>query len=397
MTGTAPAVFPTAGENPFDPSAAIRTPRESEPLTRVAFDGHPGWLVTGHSTARAVLSDPRFTARGGPDHPPVPRAPVLEEPPAAPAGTPVPPGAPGNRRYRELLTAQFTEERLRLLTERTERIVEERLDAMERVGPPADLFEHFALPVSSLVLCETLGVPDADRERFRHDTEVWSGHGASTEEVTAAFADLGAHLHGLVLRKRAEPGDDVLSGLAHGEGGLTDEELTSLALLLIVAGHGTTADQLALGVLALLRDPAQLAALRADSALTGSAVEELLRYAGVVHHGPTRTALEDVGIDGVLVKKGEIVTVSLAAANRDPARYTDPDALDVTRRATDHLGFGHGLHRCLGRQLARVELRVGIDAMLRRFPGLRPAVPADGIPPRHGTRAHGVHRMPVAW
>ncbi|ARZ71438.1 cytochrome P450 Svu004 [Streptomyces albireticuli] len=398
MTGAAPAVFSTVRENHFDPPAATRTAREHAPLTRVAFaDGHLGWLVTADATARAVLSDPRFGTRGGPEHPAVPRATVLADPPAAPAGTPAPPGGPGHRRYRELLAGQFTDRRLRLLTEWTRKAAEERLDVMERAGSPADLFEHFALPVSSLVLCELLGVPHADRERFRHDAAVWSGHGASTEEVTAAFADLGAYLHGLVLRKRAVPGDDVLSGLVHGGDGLTDEELTSLALLLLLAGLETTAGQLALGVLALLRHPAQLAALRADPSLTEGAVEELLRYVSVVHHGPTRVALEDAGIDGVPVRKGEVVMVSLPAANRDPARYADPDALDVTRHAAGHLAFGHGVHRCLGRQLARVELRAGIDAVLRRFPGLRLAVPADAIPPRHDTQVYGVQRMPVAW
>lgn len=407
MTGTAPAApspvpssaaippFSTARENLFDPPAGTRALREREPLSRTAFPGgHTGWLVTGHATARTVLSDPRFGARAEPGHPPVPRAPVLADPPADPAGTP---GAPGHRRYRELLTAQFTERRVRLLTERTENAAEELLDAMERAGRTADLVEDFALPLSSLVLCELLGVPAPDREPFRRDLTAWSAHGASADQVTAAFAGLGATLHGLVPRKRAEPGDDVLSGLVHGAGNLTDEELASLAFLLIAAGHETTAGQLALSVLALLRDPGRAAALRADPSLTEGAVEELLRYLGVVHHGPTRAALEDTEIDGVLVRKGEIVTVSLAAADRDPARHPDPDVLDLTRDATGHLGFGHGAHRCLGRRLARVELRVGIDALLRRFPRLRLAVPADGIPLRHDTQVYGVHRLPVTW
>ncbi|PNE31066.1 cytochrome P450 [Streptomyces eurocidicus] len=391
-------MFSTARENLFDPPAEIRTLREREPLSRTTFtDGHTGWLVTGHATARTVLSDPRFGARAEPGHPPVPRAAILEEDPADPAGTPLPQGAPGHRRYRELLTAQFTDRRMGLLAERTEKAAEELLDAMERAGRTADLVGDFALPLSSLVLCELLGVPAPDRERFRRDLAAWSAHGASTDQVTAAFAGLAAALHGLVLRKRAEPGDDLLSGLVHGAGNLADEELASLAFLLLAAGHETTAGQLALSVLALLRHPGRAAALRAEPSLTEGAVEELLRYLGVVHHGPTRAALEDAEIDGVLVRRGEIVTVSLAAADRDPTRHPDPDVLDLTRDATGHLAFGHGTHRCLGRQLARVELRAGIDALLRRFPRLRLAVPADGIPLRHDTQVYGVHRLPVAW
>ncbi|MFF4406646.1 cytochrome P450 [Streptomyces sp. NPDC001404] len=382
MTQAAPVTFSTAREKYFGPPAEMQSLRQKAPLTRMAFaDGRLGWLVTGYSAARTVLSDSRFSARGEPDHPPVPRAATLEEHPHC----------------RRLLTGQFTAPRMRQLTGWTERITREHLDAMETMGSPADLVEHFALPVTSLVIAELLGVPRADREEFQHDARLWSSFGRSTEEVTAAFVSLGAYLLRLVRLKRAEPADDLLGGLVAADPGLTDEELASIAFLLLVAGHQTTAHQLALGTFLLLEHPDQLAALRADPSLAESAVEEMLRYLSIVHHGPTRAALEDTEIEGTLVKEGEVVVVSLNAANRDPARFERAEALDVSRADTGHLAFGYGIHQCLGRQLARIELRVGLTALLERFPRLRLACPAEEIPLRHDMQVYGVDRLPVAW
>nr|BAG16627.1 cytochrome P450 [Streptomyces sp. ACT50-5] len=381
MTQAAPVTFSTVRENYFGPPAEMQALRHKAPVTRTAFaDGRPGWLVTGYSAARAVLSDSRFTARGEREHPAVPRAATLED-----------------ERCRRLIAGQFTARRMRQLTGRTERIVREHLDAMEHMGSPADLVEHFALPVPSLVIAELLGVPPADREQFQHDTLRWGGFGRSTEEVTEAFVSLGGQLQRLVRLKRTEPGDDLLSGLIAADPALTDEELASIAFLLLVAGHGTTAHQIALGAFLLLEHPDQLAALRADPALTESAVEELLRHLSVVHHGPTRAALQDADIEGTPVKAGEVVVVSLGAANRDPARFERPDAVDVTREDTGHLAFGHGMHQCLGRQLARIELRVALTALLERFPHLRLACPAAEIPLRHDMQVYGADRLPVAW
>lgn len=398
MSQGAPVIFSTVRDGYFNPPPMTQSLRRTEPITRMEFaDGHLGWLVTGYSAARAVLADNRFSARGELKHPPVPRAATLEESPAAPPGMFIQHDAPEHQRYRKLLVGQFTVRRMRMLTEWIEGIVAERLDAMERLGSEADLFEHFALPIPSLVICELLGVPYADRAGFQHDTHVWSSFGESTEVVTAAFLSLGTYLQGLVRLKRAEPADDILSGLIAADPDLTDEELTSIAFLLLVAGHETTANQLALGTFALLRHPEQLAALRAEPSLIEGAVEESLRYLSIVHHGPTRAALEDVEIDGVLIREGEVVMVSLAAANRDPERFPDPEAFDVTRRAGGHLGFGHGIHQCLGQQLARIELRVGFTALLERFPALRLACPPEEIRLRHDMQVYGVYELPVAW
>lgn len=398
MSQGAPVTFSTVRDGYFNPPSAVQSLRRTEPITRMEFaDGHLGWLVTGYSAARAVLADARFSARGELKHPPVPRAATLDEAPAAPPGMFIQHDDPEHQRYRKLLVGQFTVRRMRLLTEWIAKVTAERLDAMERLGSPADLFEHFALPIPSLVICELLGVPYADRATFQHHTHVWSSFGESTEDVTAAFLSLGAYLHGLVRLKRTEPADDILSGLIAADPDLTDEELTSIAFLLLVAGHETTANQLALGTFALLEHPEQLAALRADPALIEGAVEETLRYLSIVHHGPTRAALEDVEIEGTLIEEGEVVMVSLAAANRDPDRFPDPESFDVTRRAVGHLGFGHGIHQCLGQQLARIELRVGFTALLERFPGLRLACPAEEIRLRHDMQVYGVYELPVAW
>ena len=398
MTEAAPVTFSTVRENFFSPPAETRSLREKAPITRMTFaDGHRGWLVTGYSAARAVLADSRFSARGELKHPPVPRAATLEESPAAPPGIFVQHDDPEHQRYRKLLVGQFTVRRMRQLTGWIEKITRGQLDAMERTGSPADLFEHFALPVPSLVISELLDVPHADRERFQRDTHVWSSFGRSTEEVTEAFVSLRAYLHKLVLLKRAEPADDILSGLIAADPTLSDEELTSIAFLLLVAGHETTANQLALGTFLLLRHPEQLAALRADPSLMEGAVEEMLRYLSIVHHGPTRAALEEVEIEGTLIKEGEVVMVSLTAANRDPERFSDPETLDVSRNSSGHLAFGHGIHQCLGQQLARIELRVGFTALLERFPHLSLTCPPEEIPLRHDMQVYGVYRLPVAW
>ncbi|AIJ22000.1 cytochrome P450 [Amycolatopsis methanolica 239] len=194
--------------------------------------------------------------------------------------------------------------------------------------------------------------------------------------------------------KRAEPTDDVLGNRTTSD--LTDEELSGIGTFLLGAGLDTTANMIALGAFALLRDPDQLAALRDDPALADSAVEELLRYLTIADTG-VRAALEDVELDGQVIQAGESVTITANAANRDPERFPDPDTLDLRRHAAGHLAFGHGIHQCLGQQLARVEMRVAIPALFARFPTLRLAVPADEVPLRHDMSIYGVHRLPVTW
>ncbi|WP_214318355.1 cytochrome P450 [Nonomuraea sediminis] len=374
---------------PFDPPAELRG---FPPITRMSYpDGHEGWLVTGHALARAVLADRRFSSRYELMH--YPLADIGEMPPA-PVGDLTGMDAPEHTRYRKLLTGKFTVRRMNLLTERAEQITAEHLDAMERGGGPVDLVQVFAQPIPALMICELLGVPYADRESFHRHVKALSGADATQEEQFAAYTAIRDYVRELVEAKRAQPTDDLLSDLTTTD--LTDEELAGVGGFLLGAGLDTTANMLALGTFALLRHPDQLAMLRADPGLTEQAVEELLRYLTIAHTG-ARSALEDVELDGHLIRAGETVTVSIQAADRDPAKFPDPDRLDLRRQATGHLGFGHGIHQCLGQQLARVEMRVAFPALLSRFPTLRLAVPAEEVPMRHGLDVYGVYRLPVTW
>jgi cytochrome P450 len=386
--------LPTArpAGRPFDPPRELARIRAENPLTRMVYpDGHVGWLATGHAVSRAVLADSRFTSRYELMHYPLPG--VTELPPA-PVGDLTGIDAPEHTRYRKLLTGRFTVRRMRVLTERLEQITAEHLDAMESHGPSVDLVEAYAHPVPAMMICELLGVPYADRETFTRHAKALTAPDTAPEEMYAAWGALEEYVRGLVSAKRANPTDDVLSELTATD--LDDAEIAGLGSFLLGAGLDTTANMIALGAFALVSHPDQLAALRADPDGIDQAVEELLRYLTITHTG-ARAALEDVELDGHLVKAGETVTISVQAANRDPAKFADPDTLDLRRQATGHLGFGHGVHQCLGQQLARVEMRVAFPALFARFPSLRLAVPDEDVPLRHDANIYGVHRLPVTW
>ncbi|HET6286140.1 MAG TPA: cytochrome P450 [Amycolatopsis sp.] len=380
---------------PFDPPPELGSLRDEHPLARLTFpDGHEGWLATGHAIVRAVVADPRFSARQELMHTPLPGAAAMAEMPPAAPGMFIKMDGAEHARYRKLLTGKFTVRRMRRLTERVEQVTAEHLDAMERQGTTADLVPAFAQPIPALMICELLGVPYDDHEFFRRNVAPLNRPDAPLEEQEAAMNALGGYLYELVVAKRAEPTDDILGELVTTD--LTDEELTGIAFLLLGAGLDTTANMLALGTFALLRHPDQLALLREDPESIDGAIEELLRYLTIAHTG-VRTALEDVEIGGQIVKAGEVVALSAAAANRDPLKFPEPDRLDVRRNAAGHAAFGHGVHQCLGQQLARVQMKVAFTGLLGRFPALRLAVPADEIPLRTDSDIHGVYALPVAW
>ncbi|WP_433499122.1 cytochrome P450 [Sphaerimonospora sp. CA-214678] len=400
MTEATPRLvtFPTARERPLDPPDELGRWQEETPVRRMTYpDGHEGWVVTGYAEARAILADPRFSTRPELLHSPFPQRPIRQEDlDRLPPGFFIRMDPPDHTRFRKLLTGQFTVRRMKLLEPRIAEIVTDHLDAMERLGPPVDLVSSFALPIPSLVICELLGVPYGDRERFQRDSATLLNLETPVEESRAALDDLFDYLYDLVLRKKREPQDDLLGGLVSA-GELTDREIAGMGLLLLVAGHETTANMLGLGTFALLTTPAQLAVMRDDPDSVENAVEELMRYLSVVHFGLIRAALEDVEIGDRLIHAGESVLLSVPIANRDPERFADPEMLDVTRSAHGHLAFGHGVHQCLGQQLARVEMRIAYPALLRRFPGLRLAVPPEEVPMRDAMAIYGVHRLPVAW
>jgi cytochrome P450 len=274
-------------------------------------------------------------------------------------------------------------------------IVERQLDSLASLTPPVDLVREFALPVPSLVICELLGVPYADRETFQVNSARFLEKDVTLDDKMAAAGALFGFLTELVTRKRAEPDEDILSDLARDDD-LTIEELVGIGFLLLLAGHETTANMLALGTFALLENPEQRAELRADPELMPGAVEELMRYLSIADIF-YRYATEDLELGGETIGKGSTVIVSLLAANRDPRRFDNPDTLDVHRKARGHLSFGHGIHQCLGQQLARIEMRAGFDGLLRRFPTLALAIPAGEVKLKSDMNIYGVHELPVTW
>ncbi|GGP41948.1 cytochrome P450 [Saccharothrix coeruleofusca] len=398
MTETLHPVLPTTRSTPFDPPPELGALRAEKPISELRFpDGHHGWLVTSYDLVREVLADRRFSNRAELQHAPITVGGqvVPTQPPAKP-GMFINMDAPDHTRYRKLLTGQFTVRRMNQLLPRVEQIVAEHLAGMRALGSPVDLVPNFALPVPSLVICELLGVPYEERERFQRDTGKMLSLDVPFDEIMGALERVERFVADLARRKRDQPGDDMLSGLVHS-GELTDEEVANMGLLLLVAGHETTANMLGLGTLVLLRHPEQLAALRADPSLVDNTVEELLRYASIIQFGTGRVALEDVEVGGKLVEAGSTVILSIPAANRDPDRFERPDEFDIHRSASGHLGFGHGVHQCLGQQLARIEMRVGFNALFREFPDLRLAVPVEEIPMRTDMGIYGVHSLPVAF
>ncbi|MFI6797009.1 cytochrome P450 [Streptosporangium canum] len=390
--------LPTARQPgcPFDPPKELIEAREHGPISSFPFpDGHQGWLITGYDLVRSVLADSRFSSRRElMRHHPLVDLGEIEVPPAPP-GEFLLMDEPQHGRYRKPLVGKFTVRRMRLLTERVEQVTAEHLDAMEKAGPSVDLVTAFAKPIPSIIICELLGVPYEDRGRFQENIDKFLGGEVGDEELIAAYTATQNYLAELVAAKRATPTDDLLSDLLDSD--LTDEELKGMSLILLSAGFDTTANMLALGTFALLQNPAQLAALRAEPALTDRAMEELLRYLSVAKQF-MRTALEDVELGGQTIKAGSTVILSYATANRDPERFADPHTLDLRRQDGGHLAFGHGIHQCLGQQLARVEMRVALPALVNRFPTLRLAVPAEEVGLRPETAdIYGVKSLPVTW
>ncbi|MEU4332150.1 cytochrome P450 [Nonomuraea dietziae] len=381
---------------PFDPPKELIDAREHGPISRFPFpDGHEGWLVTGYDLVRSVLGDSRFSSRKElMRHHWAMDLSGIEMPPAPP-GEFLLMDEPQHGRYRKPLVGKFTVRRMRQLTERVEEITAEHLDAMEKAGPTADLVTAFAKPIPAIMICELLGVPYEDRGRFQEQIDLFMSGESSDEDLIAAYTAVQDYLAQLVAAKRANPTDDILSELTDSD--LTDEELKGMSLILLAAGLDTTTNMLALGAFALLQNPAQLAALRADPTLIDNAVEELLRYLSVAKTF-FRTALEDVELGGQTIKAGSMVVMSLNTANRDPERFSDPHVLDLRRQDGGHLAFSHGIHQCLGQQLARVEMRVAFSALLARFPTLRLAVPAEEVALRpESADIYGVKSLPVTW
>lgn len=395
--------LPIDRTNPFDPPPELEDLRRKHPVCPLQYpDDHLGWLVTSHALGRTLLGDTRFSIR--PQRPPVGDPAKSAEFFAASADFPHNEGAlieldpPQHTRIRRFQTGYFTVRRVGDHRASIERIATGRLEILEGLGPPVDLVEHFCLPFSSFVLCEILGVPESDRTNFERPNELIQDPNTSPSEKMAAlkaFTDYSRHV---ITLKRANPQDDLLSELATA-GDLSDMELTGIALQLFSAGHETTANMLALSVFALLSERSRWEELCGNPEYLESAVEELLRWVTIAQLGAfTRTALEDIDVDGTVIRRGQGVTVSLSAANRDPAAFPEPDTCDLQRNARNHLAFGHGRHMCLGQHLARLELQVALTALMTRFPDMRLEVPMQDVPLVDREKfLHGVRDLLVSW
>ncbi|GGV82425.1 MULTISPECIES: cytochrome P450 [Streptomyces] len=389
---------------PFDPPEGLDRLRIEEPLSKVALDdGSWAWLATRWADVRAILGDSRFSSdtntpgypisgmTGGGPRPGATRGFIRMDPPE-------------HTRLRRMVTRDFMVKRVEELRPTLQRLTDELCDAMERLDRsehPVDLVKALALPLPSLAISLLLGVPYADHETFQRLTGALLSRNISEEDRGAARTELLAYIDGLVESKKAEPGDDILSRLVterYAQGELTHEDLVAFAVLLLVAGHETTANMIGLSALTLMLDQDTAGRLRENPSLIRGAVEELLRFHSIIRNGPRRAALEDVEVGGQLIRKGEGVIVAVPSANRDEDVFPDAGRLDICRpNAQHHVAFGYGIHQCLGQALARAELQVVITTLLRRFPTMRPAVPLEEIPFRTDMVIYGCHSLPVTW
>lgn len=401
-TGTSdlPAMpVPDERRCPFGPPPEYARLRAESPVTKVVCPtGLEAWLVTRYADVREVLGDPeRFSNRASqaahilghmrPDEP------VIEGQFSRMDGA-------DHLRFRRILGPEISRvQRIRELRPLVQQAVDERIDAMAEAGPPADLYGDFAKPVTTAVIAEMLGVPAQDRGLFQSAAEALFDATTSPEKMAESLGPLFAYLNSLVEQRRNEPGEDVISRMivrgAKGEP-FTDVELSVAAAGLLMAGYDTTASMIGYGVLALLRHPEQFAALRADSSLIPRAVEELVRYLGV-GFGLMRVATRDTEVAGQAIAAGDYLVVSIQSANFDSELYSDAERLDVARDAGPHLGFGYGPHQCVGQQLARLELAVALETLIRRVPTLRLAVPFEQVEFKRDNTVQGPAALPVSW
>jgi len=378
------------GLDPVPEMGALRD-REPVSLLKLPF-GIRGWLVSGYDESKAVLGaagafSSDFTHLVG-------KAGITAEQNPGGLGFADP---PAHTRLRKMLTPEFTGHRLRRLTPRIDAIVAGQLDEMAQIAAErgqVDLVQSFALPIPSLAICELLGVPYEDRADFQRLSTTRFDFLGGIEGSLGAISESLTYLLDMVKRQRAEPGDGMLGMLVrqHGDD-ISDHELAGLADGLLTGGLETTTSMLALGAIVLLRDPELRRTLIQHDAAVDPFVDELLRYLTVVQVAFPRIARADITVGDRRIEAGDLVFCSLSAANRsgDP----DLDRFDPTRASRPHLAFGHGIHRCVGAELARMELRTAYPALLRRFPDITQATDLDSLEYRKLSFVFGVESLPV--
>jgi cytochrome P450 len=386
-------------QNPHVFNHRLRTEGPVRPV--VLPRGLKVWLVTRYADVRAALADPRLRK----DSRRIDDLFDMHSTKPEPAfrggdalfGHMLNSDPPDHERLRRLVNKAFTARRIEQLRPRIEEITDGLLTA---IGPTADvdLLDVFAFPLPITVICELLGVPTKDRDDFRAWSNALISGGIPTAEIQAAAVAMAGYLSDLIAAKRAEPGADMMSALvrAHdADDRLAHDELVAMAFLLLIAGHETTVNLIANGVLALIANPDQLAALRADRGLVPGAIEEFLRFESPVKNATFRYTTEPTELGGVMVPGRELVVLSLGSANRDPDRYPDPDQLDIERDAGGHMAFGHGIHYCLGAPLARLEAEIAFNRLLDTYDRIELAVPFEDLRWRPGMLIRGLERFPV--
>ncbi|MFG2492450.1 cytochrome P450 [Streptomyces caniferus] len=391
---TAPLSYPFNVAESLELSEEYEQARNRPGLLKVRMTyGEPAWLVTRYAEARFVLGDQRFSRAEGVRHD-EPRQSEGRRDSGILGMDP-----PDHTRLRTLVAKAFTVRQVEKLRPQVKQLAHEMLDELAAAGPPADLVDRYALPIPVAVICRLLGVPAEDRPRFR----VWSDAALSTSSLTAEQFDanqeeLRSYMGQLIEEHRRAPQDDLMTALIDARDvndRLSELELVDLCVGILVAGHETTATQIPNFVLALLDHPGQLALLREQPELIGGAVEELLRFVPLGSGASQpRYATEDVEVGGTLVRAGSPVLVAVGAANRDALRFDSPGTLDISRGVNQHLGFGHGVHHCLGAPLARLELQEALLALITRFPELRLA---GDVVWKSEMLVRGPRVMPVGW
>ncbi|GAB3837268.1 cytochrome P450 [Dactylosporangium cerinum] len=406
QTESIPTTFDPGGT--ADPYTTYSRMRDADPVHHVRLpDGADLWLVTRYAEARRALADPRLSKN------PANAAPQWQAVAVQPSDGEdtslvrhmLNADPPDHSRLRRLVLKAFTAGRVDALRPRIQAITDGLLDDVAgaaRDGGPVDLVDTFAFPLPITVICELLGVPLDEQASLHRWSQALSTLVADAEALAAvgrAAAELSEYLSVLIARKEREPGEDLLSALiaARDEGQRLDHgELTAMGFLLIVGGHETTVHLISNTVYALLRHPEHLTAVRADPSLVPKVVEESLRWEGSIAAATWRFALETIeDYGGTPIPAGAPVLVSLAAADRDPTQFADPDRFDPYRKTQGHLAFGHGIHYCMGAPLARMQAQVAVTSVLARYPDLRLAVPVDELRWRDGMLIRGVHALPV--
>jgi cytochrome P450 len=387
------------GSTPFDPPPRYERLRNECPVSQVSmWDGSKAWLITRQADVRAALTDERISANnlrpGFPEVSPGAERFTQDTP------TFVRMDPPEHTRLRGMINAEFTYKRAVAMRPQIQQIVDTCANDMLAKSPPADLLTEFAQPIPSLVICLILGVPYEDREFFQRHATTFVTQGAGEAAIEAAGHELVRFLGELAESKARKPADDLLSRLVverERNGELTRDEVVAMAKLLLVAGHETTANSIALSVVALLYHSEQFAALRNDPSLIPGAVDELLRYLTILHTGLPRIAASNTEIGGQQISAGDAVLCYLPSANRDGDWFENPDVFDVRREYRGNVAFGYGVHRCIGAALAKVEMEVALETLIRRFPQLRLAIDFDEIRFRQAMAVYGVHALPVTW